>query len=70
MQWNDLKVLPEDNAIVLVYVKNDNGDEKTDAVATAKFEVGKGWSIGFRGTFDPLNRDFTVSQWMQIPLPL
>ena len=68
MQWNDLSVLPQDNAIVLVFVRNDNGGENSETVATAKFNLGKGWLIGF-SNFESLHREYSVVKWMEIPLP-
>lgn len=68
MQWNDLSVLPQDNAIVLVFVRNDNGGENCETIATAKFNLGKGWLIGF-SSFESLHREYSVIKWMEIPLP-
>jgi len=69
MQWNELNILPEDNKVLLLYVKRDGVEEGQDTIATGKFNIAKGWSIGLSGAFEPLSRDYSVAKWMEIPLP-
>lgn len=69
MQWNDLSILPENNKVVLLYVKNDDSDRIIETISIGTFNVAKGWSIGLREPFEAMRREYSVYKWMQIPLP-
>ncbi len=68
MQWNDLKILPEDDKVILLYVKKDE-DTLVESICTGKFNIAKGWRTGLGSTYSPLPDNFSVIKWMEIPLP-
>lgn len=69
MQWHDLTEFPEHNRVVLVYIKNDNGDSTSDVITTANFSRGKGWALGLGSGFKSLNNEYSVSHWAELVFP-
>lgn len=68
MQWNELKILPEDDKVILLHVKQDASDV-VESICTGKFNIAKGWRTGLGTSFSQIPDNFSVLKWMEIPLP-